>query len=61
MSKLYVICRKTKSGTVEVYKPDDNGKPAFLWCTFNKHVTKPDYRHKYVTLNCFCYNIMWDK
>ena len=61
MNSLYVICRKTKSGAVEVYKPGDDGKSAYLWCTYDKHATKPDYRNKYVILNCYRYSIMWDR
>lgn len=61
MNNLYVIARKTKGGAVEIYKPQDSG-PARLWVTFDQYRSdKPDYRHRYVTLNCYRYPIMWNK
>ena len=63
MNQLYVMARKTKRGAVEIYKPNTEPmKPALLWVTFDKYRSdKPDYRNKYVTLNCYRYPIMWDK
>lgn len=60
---LYVIARKLNNGSVQIYKPDSAPlKPAKLWLTIDKYnSSKPDYRHKYITLNCYRYPIMWDK
>ena len=60
---LYVIARKLNNGSVEIYRPDINPlKPALLWLTIDKYnSSKPDYRHKYINLNCVRYHIMWDK
>ena len=60
---LYVIARKLNNGSVQIYKPDSAQlKPAQLWLTIDKyHSSKPDYRHKHITLNCYRYPIMWDK
>ena len=60
---LYVIARKLNNGSVEIYRPDTNPlKPALLWLTIDKHhSSRPDYRHKYINLNCARYRIMWDK
>lgn len=60
---LYVIARKLNNGSVQIYKPDSAPlKPAQLWLTIDKYnSSKPDYRHKYITLNCYRYPIMWHK
>ena len=59
----YVIARKLSNGAVEIYRPDITPlKPTLLWLTIDKyHSSRPDYRHKYITLNCYRYHIMWDK
>jgi hypothetical protein len=63
MKNLYVIAKKTKRGDVEIYMPSCKPlTPAALFCTFDKfQAAKPDYRNKYVILNCYRYNIMWNR
>ena len=60
---LYVFARKNKAGGVDITMPSD--KPlstASHFCTFDKFRSdKPDYRNKWITLNCYRYAIMWDK
>ena len=53
---LTVKCEKLKNGGgVQVYHYD--GKP---FAKFNASLTScPDYRNKYVTLNCYRYKIEW--
>lgn len=60
---LYVIAQKLKDGSVKILKPSDKPlTPATEWCRFAKdHSNKPDYRNKWVTINCFRYAIMWDR
>ena len=59
----YVIARKEKGGSVAIYKPSDKPlTPASFFCRFDKHNSnKPDYRNKWVVLNCYRYAIMWNK
>ena len=52
-----------KDGSVEILKPRNDGQfPANHWLYIDKHHSaKPDYRNKYITLNCYKYAIFWDK
>lgn len=52
----YVVARKTKNGNVEITFP--NGMLVWFDCG---NSNKPDYRNKFVTINCFKYSIAWDK
>ncbi len=62
MKPLYVIGRKCRDGTVEIHKPNEYGTPASHWVTFDKyHSSKPDYRNKYIMLNCYRYHLMWNR
>jgi hypothetical protein len=55
---LIVIARKLPDGGVEIRHGNDGRH----FCTFSwDRSDKPDYRHRYITLNCFKYHIMWDK
>lgn len=63
MNRLYVIARKNKDGSVDIFKPGHApNEPMSLWVSFDKYrASRPDYRNKYIMLNCYTYNIMWDK
>ena len=53
---MYVVARKAKNGSVEITFPDGR----LVW--FDRdNSSKPDYRNKFVTINCHAYGIMWDK
>ena len=60
---LYVIARKNKSGGVDITMPSDTPMtPGVHFCSFDKYRSdKPDYRHKWIMLNCYRYAIMWDR
>jgi hypothetical protein len=54
---LYVVARKLPNGSVEITK--SNGHH---WLFIDKyHGSRPTYRNRYITLNCFRYHILWDK
>ena len=54
------ILRKLSNGSVQVSLKFKEEYRKF--CYFDKgDSNKPDYRHKYVTINGFKYHIMWDK
>lgn len=60
MDLLYVFAKKNKDGSVDILKPQEYGKPALYWVTIDKlNSSKPDYRNRYITLNCYKYPIFW--
>ena len=62
MTRLYVFAEKNQDGSVEIRKPQEFGKPAIKWLTIDKfHSYKPDYRNRYINLNCYKYAIFWVK
>ena len=60
---LYVYARKCRDGDVEILMPSDKPlTPANHWLYIKKgHSSCPDYRNKYITLNCYRYPIFWCK
>lgn len=63
MNKLYVYARKCRDGSVDILKPNPKPlKPAIHWLNIKRdNSERPDYRNKYITLNCYRYPIFWCK
>ena len=61
MERLFIYAEKLRNGSVNIYKHTGIfGKPATFWLNIDEHSSiKPDYRHKYITLNCYKYAIFW--
>ena len=58
---LYLLARKNKDSSVTLYEPSGL-KPARPRLTIKKHNSScPDYRNRYIVLNCYRYALMWDK
>lgn len=53
---LTIIARKHLDGSVIILNNDETVKAVFPWW----HKSKPDYRFKYLMLNCYKYKIDWD-
>jgi len=53
---LTITLQKHKNGSILAFK---NGVCCATWSSFLSK--KPDYRYKYVTLNCYRYKIQWNK
>lgn len=57
MIQLSVKAKKNPDGSVDIFNTEGN-----LYCRFDKHHSnKPDYRNKYVTINCYRYLICWER
>lgn len=54
---------KNKDGSVAIWRQGGESLRDYQpWVTYAAHrADKPDYRHKYITLNCYRYLLMWDK
>ena len=54
---LNVIATKCINGSVQISKPNGD-----KWILFDKYDSyKPDYRFKFIMLNCYKYKIIWVK
>lgn len=51
-----ITLQKHKNGSVLGFK---GGNCCAHWPNF--HSRKPDYRHKYIMLNCYRYKVQWDR
>lgn len=57
---LYLLAKKLRDGSVEIMRPNEFGTPATHWLFIDKYnSSKPDYRHKSITLNCYKYPLFW--